>query len=185
MKNRSCQLPKNVFDIIPALPFLFAVVLLLAGLVTLNDISLMPSFTIDINVVIVFSVLHLSVVFLLIKWKKISIDLSGFSLVKKMLGISLLLFMLFVMNILLVSGLKMNLNYWLRGKSIEHIELFVMDKYVSYGKGTDYYVQFDSSVGQLSSKVSRSSYKSIQVGSNYNVSVNKGYFEGYFLTEKL
>lgn len=80
-------------------------------------------------------------------------------------------------------GLRMNLNYWLKDKTVEIIELQVIDKNISYEKATDYYIVFNSNYGRLKNKVSRRNYKSFLIGEKYKASVNKGFIEGYFLTE--
>ena len=41
-------------------------------------------------------------------------------------------------------GSRMNLNYWLKDNAVEQMELMVIDKYISKGKSTAYYIVFDS-----------------------------------------
>ena len=58
-------------------------------------------------------------------------------------------------------------------------------KNISHGKATDYYIVFNSNNGRLKNKVRRSKYESFSIGEKYKATVNKGFFEGYFLTEPL
>ena len=50
-------------------------------------------------------------------------------------------------------GSRMNLNYWLKDNAVERMELLVIDKYISKGKSTAYYIVFDSNCGRLKNKV--------------------------------
>lgn len=79
----------------------------------------------------------------------------------------------------------MNLNYWLKSNTVEKIELIVIDKSVSHGKATDYYVIFNSQNGKLHNKVSPTNFDTFSIGETFQASVNKGFFQGYFLTEPL
>lgn len=185
MKKNTPTSAQIYFNIIAIIPFSTAVLLLITGLITLNDISLLPPFSINFNAVFIFSLVHLAVIVLLKKWKKTDIGLIKLTLLKKVTVIFLLIVILFLSNLLLVISLKMNFNYWLRSNSVEKIEISVENKYISHGRGTDYYVEFGSEKGKLTCKVSRRNYDSFNIGDSFEASVNRGYFEGYFLTEKL
>jgi len=79
----------------------------------------------------------------------------------------------------------MNFNYWLKSKNVEKIELIVIDKNVSHGKSTDYYIIFNSSYGKLKNKVKRKKFETFLIGEKYKATVNEGYFEGYFLAKPM
>ena len=82
-------------------------------------------------------------------------------------------------------GFKINANYWFRSREIEKLEITAEKKEISTGRATDYYIHFSSNGAKYSSKVSRKSYNACRVGQTYVVLVNKGFFDGYFLTEKI
>ena len=79
----------------------------------------------------------------------------------------------------------MNFNYWLKSSTVEKIELIVVDKNVSHGKSTDYYIIFNSKNGKFHNKVRRKNFDSFSIGEIFQASVNEGFFQGYFLTEPL
>jgi hypothetical protein len=184
MNKSSFSKRQNLFGIIGALPFLIAVILLLIGLFTLDDISLDPPFSINIYAVIGFSCIHLSTILILKRLNKIEIHYPK-SRLKTLFSIFGQIIILFISNFLLVLGLKMNLNYWLKSNTEKKIELIVIDKNVSHGKSTDYYIIFNSKNGKLNNKVRRRNFDSFSIGETFNASVNEGFIEGYFLTKPL
>jgi len=82
-------------------------------------------------------------------------------------------------------ALKMNLNSWLRSDKVEKLELIVVDKNISHGKTTDYYIIFDSKEGKFRNKVSPKNYDSFTIGESFIASVKPGFFDGYYLSEPL
>ena len=170
--------------IIMTMPFLCAVILMIIGLFTLDDIYLQKSFTINFIAVAILMLVHISAIFVLKKFGKLEVELPK-SLLKKAFSILGLLLLLFFSNLLLEMGLRMNLNNWLKNDNVEKIELLVIDKYVSHGKATDYYIVFNSSNGKLKNKVGRKKFKAFSIGEVYQASVNEDYFDGYFLTEPM
>ena len=118
------------------------------------------------------------------KLDKIEIDLPK-SKFKKALSIFGFVLMTFLSSILLEMGFRMNLNYWLKDNAVEQMELLVIDKYISKGKTTAYYIVFDSNCGRLKNKVGPKKYAAFSIGEQYKASVNHGFLEGYFLTKPL
>lgn len=82
-------------------------------------------------------------------------------------------------------ALKMNFNSWLRSQKVEMLELTVVDKHISHGKATDYYIIFDSREGRFHNKVSPKNYDSFKIGESFRASVNRGFFDGYYLSKPL
>jgi hypothetical protein len=95
------------------------------------------------------------------------------------------LFLFIISNFLLVIALKMNFNSWLRSSEVEVLELTVVDKHISHGKATDYYIIFDSKEGRFHNKVSSKKYNSFEIGESFKASVNRGFFDGYYLSKPL
>jgi hypothetical protein len=184
MKGKTATRRQKVSVIIITLPFLCAVTLLIIGLFTLDDIYLDKGFSVNFTAITLLSITHIVSIIILIRLDKIDIDLP-ISKLKKAFSIIGLLIMSFLFSLLLEMGLRMNLNYWLKGNTLEKIELIVIDKYISQGKATDYYIIFNSNSGSLKNKVKRRKYESFSIGEKYKASVNNGFFEGYFLTEPL
>ena len=184
MKGKTATRRQKVSAIIITLPFLCAVTLLIIGLFTLDDIYLDKGFSINLTVITTLAITHIVSIIILIRLDKIEIDLP-ISKFKKSFSIIGLVILTFLFSFLLEIGLRMNLNYWLKGNTIEKIELIVIDKNISHGKATDYYIVFNSNNGRLKNKVRRSKYESFSIGEKYKATVNKGFFEGYFLTEPL
>ena len=79
----------------------------------------------------------------------------------------------------------MNFNSWLRSSKVEMLELSVVDKNISHGKTTDYYIIFDSKEGRFHNKVSPKNYYYFKIGESFQASVNRGFFDGYYLTKPL
>lgn len=184
MNKSSFSKRQKLFGIIGALPFSTGVVFSLIGLFSLDDIYLEPPFSIDVFCVIVFSCIHLSVILILKRLGKIEIQFSK-PRIKKLFQVFGYIILLVISNFLLVMGLKMNLNYWLKVNTVKKLELIVVDKNVSHGKSTDYYIIFNSQNGKLHNKVHRKNFDSFSVGETFQASVNEGFFQGYFLTEPL
>jgi hypothetical protein len=184
MKGKTVTRRQKVSGIILTLPFICAVTLLIIGLFTLDDIYLDKGFSVNFTVITLLSITHIVSVIILIRLDKIDLDLP-ISKIKKAFSIIGLVIMTFLFSLLLEMGLRMNLNYWLKGNTVEKIELIVIDKNISYGKATDYYIVFNSNYGRLKNKVGRRKYNSFSIGEKYKASVNKGFFEGYFLTEPM
>lgn len=184
MKRSSLSKRQNLFIIIGTLPFLTAIIFSLIGLFSLDDISLDPPFSIDISAIVGFSCIHLCCILILKRLNKIEIHFPK-SRLKKIFSIIVQLILLVLSNFLLVIGLKMNLNYWLKSDTVKKIELIVIDKNVSHGKTTDYYIIFNSQNGKFHNKVRRKNFDSISIGETFQASVNEGFFQGYFLTEPL
>lgn len=184
MKGNTATRRQKVTAIIITLPFLCAVTLLIIGLFTLDDIYLDKGFSVNISTITTLAITHIISIIILIKLDKIDISLP-LSKFKKALSIIGLVILIYFFSFLLEMGLKMNLNYWLKSSTVEKIELVVIDKNVSHGKATDYYVIFNSNYGRLKNKVRRRKYESFSIGEKYKALVNKGFFEGYFLTEPM
>lgn len=175
---------QKISGIIITIPFLCAVALLIIGLFTLGDKYLEKSFRINFIAIAIFMFVHISTILILKKFDKIEIELPK-TLLKKVFSILGLLVLIFLSNLLLEMGLRMNLNNWLKNDSEGKIELIVIDKYVSHGKATDFYIIFNSNKGKLKNKVGRKKYNAFSIGEIYQASVKEGYFDGYFLTEPM
>ena len=184
MNGKTATRRQKVSGIILTLPFLCAVTLLIIGLFTLDDIYLHKGFSVNFTAITLLSITHIVSIIILIRLDKIEIDLP-ISKFKKAFSIIGLVIMSFLFSLLLEMGLRMNLNYWLKNGVVERIELVVIDKNISHGKATDYYIIFNSSYGTLKNKVKRRNYESFSIGEKYNATVNKGFFEGYFLTKSM
>ena len=88
-------------------------------------------------------------------------------------------------SVLIVMGLKMNLNYWWRSDTVEEIEITVDNKSVSQSRGTDYYIEFSSKNGGFINKVTHETFDKFIIGESFIVSVYQGYYEGLYLTEEI
>lgn len=184
MNGKTITKRQKISAIIIALPFTCAVTLLIIGLFTLDDIYLDKSFSVNFTAITTLAITHIISIIILKRLDKIDIDLP-ISKFKKAFSIIGLVLLTFIFSFLLEMGLRMNLNYWLKGNTVEKIEMIVIDKNISHGKATDYYIVFNSNYGRLKNKVRRRKYESFSIGEKYKASVNKGFFEGYFLTEPL
>ena len=184
MKGKTTTRRQKVSGIILVLPFLCAVTLLLIGLFTLDDIYLEEGFSVNFTAIAILAITHIVSVIILIRLDKIDLDLP-ISKFKKAFSIFGLVILTFLFSFLLEMGLRMNFNYWLKSNTVEKIELIVIDKNISYGKATDYYIVFNSNYGRLKNKVKRRKYESFSIGEKYKASVNKGFVEGLFLTEPM
>ena len=184
MKSKTVTRRQKVSAIIITFPLLLAITLLLIGLFTLDNIYLEKGFSINLTAITTLSITHIISIIILIKLDKIDIDLP-ISKLKKVISIFGLLILSFLFSFLLEMALRMNLNYWFKNSIVEKIELVVIDKNISHGKATDYYIIFNSSSGRLKNKVKRRNYESFSIGEKYNATVNKGFFEGYFLTKPM
>jgi heme/copper-type cytochrome/quinol oxidase subunit 2 len=132
----------------------------------------------------VFLLVQLSTVYILMRYRKIEFSFPK-SITKKTLSIFAHLFLFIISNFLLVIALKMNFNSWLRSSEVEVLELTVVDKHISHGKATDYYIIFDSKEGRFHNKVSSKKYNSFEIGESFKASVNRGFFDGYYLSKPL
>jgi hypothetical protein len=185
--NKKTSSKKQIFSaIILTLPFLSAIILLIVGLLTMDDIFLNKNFSLNFKAITILAFLHIVSIIVLKRYNKIVIDIHlPKSTLKKVITVFVLLILVILSNFLLEMGLHMNLNYWLKSDKVERINLKVIDKNISQGKATDYYVIFNSEYGTLNNKVKRKNFESFSIGEKYKASVNKGFFEGYFLTEPL
>jgi hypothetical protein len=184
MNGKTITKRQKFSAIIITLPFLSAVIFLIIGLFTLDDIFLEKGFSINLKAITTLAFFHIVSIIILIRIDKIDIDLPK-SLLKKAFSVLGLFILIFLSNFLLEMGLRMNLNYWLKSNNVESIELIVIDKNISHGKATDYYIIFNSSYGKLKNKVRRKNFESFSIGEKYKASVNEGFFEGYFLIEPM
>ena len=186
MNNKTTS-KKQIFSaIIITLPFLLAVVLLIIGLYTLDDIFLEKNFSLNFKAITILSVIHIVSIIILKRYDKIIIDINlPKAFLKKVLTVFVIFILVILSNFLLEMGLQKNLNYWLKRDTVENIKLIVIDKNISHGKATDYYVIFNSSDGILKNKVKRKNFESFSIGEKYKASVNKGFFEGYFLKKPM
>jgi hypothetical protein len=186
MNNKTTS-KKQIFSaIIITLPFLLAVVLLIIGLYTLDDIFLEKDFSLNFKAITILAFLHIVSIIILKRYDKIIIDINlPKSFLKKVFTVFVLFILVILFNFLLEMGLRKNLNYWFKRDTVENIKLIVIDKNISHGKATDYYVIFNSGYGILKNKVKRKNFESFSIGEKYKASVNKGFFEGYFLTEPM
>ncbi len=184
MKGKTATRRQKVSAIIITLPFLCAVTLLIIGLFTLDDIYLDKGFSVNFTAITALAITHIVSIIILKRLDKIDIFLP-ISKFKKALSVIGYVILIFLFSFLLEIGLRMNLNYWLKSSVVDKIELAVIDKNVSHGRATDYYIVFNSNYGRLKNKVRRRKYESFSIGEKYKASVNKGFFEGYFLTEPL
>ncbi|WP_027418956.1 hypothetical protein [Crocinitomix catalasitica] len=183
MKKSTFSIHQTLLQIFIVLPFLVSVILLITALKTQNNISLLPPFNINFSIVIITFLSFSAIVVFLAKWKNIDMGLAKLKTIKRVLLLVLVSILFFLSSLLIVMSLKMNLNYWLKSDVIEKIEITVDDKNVSYGRGTDYYIVFSSINGDFSNKVSRKTFDKFKPGESFNVSVNQGYFEGYYLIQ--
>ncbi|MFD2907411.1 hypothetical protein ACFSX9_01555 [Flavobacterium ardleyense] len=184
MNDKAATRRQKVSGIILTLPFLCAVTLLIIGLFSLDDIYLDKGFSVNFTAITLLSTTHIVSIIILVRLDKIDIDLPV-SKFKKAFSIIGFVIMTFIFSFLLDMGLRMNLNYWLKSNTVEKIELIVIDKNISYGKATDYYIVFNSNYGRLKNKIGRRKYGSFSIGETYKASVNSGFFEGFFLTEPM
>lgn len=184
MKGKTTTRRQKVSAIIIILPFLCAIILLLIAIFTLDDIYLEKGFSVNFTAIMALAITQIVLIIILKRLDKIDIDLPT-SNFKKTLSIIGYVLLLFIFSFLLEMGLRLNLNYWLKSSAVEKIELEVIDKNISQGRSTSYYIILNSSYGRLKNKVKPRNFESFSVGEKYKASVNKGFFEGYFLTEPM
>ena len=118
MKGKTITKKQEVTGIILALPFLCAVTLLIIGLFTLNDIYLDKGFTVNFTAITLLSITQIVSIIILIRLDKIDLNLP-ISKIKKVFSIIGLVIMSVLFSFLLEMGLRMNLNYWLKGNTVE------------------------------------------------------------------
>lgn len=165
-------------------PFLSAILFLIIGMLTLDDILLERGFRFNFKVILTIFLVHLGLILLLNKFDKIEMDWPKPLLKRSLLFVILLIF-LFSSSFLLEMGVRMNFNYWFKSSEIEKFECIVIHKRISKSKTTDFYVHFITQKGEFKNKVSRQNYNSFNLGEVYQGNFQKGYFDGYFLTEPL
>jgi hypothetical protein len=158
---------------------------LITALETQKNISLLSPYNINFSIVIITFLSFSAIVAFIAKWKNIDMGFAKLKTTKRVLLLILVSILFFVSSFLIVMSLKMNLNYWWRSDLIEEIEITVDDKNVSHGRGTDYYIEFSSIKGDYSNKVSHKTFDKFEIGESFKVSVTRGYFEGYYLTEEI
>jgi hypothetical protein len=186
MNNTTKPLLKNRVALLFVVPFLVSIILLIVYLGLISKFSLSPPFNVNITAILIISIIHFSSVMFFIKRSKISFSLSSkFKQFRSIIPVVLIFLFSIVSSLLLVMSLKMNLNYWLRNDSIENIKIYVTNKYISKGRGTDYYIEFDFENSKLKYMVGKGNYEKFKIGDSFDVEVQKGYFEGYFLIKKL
>ncbi len=181
MNSKPLTKRQRIHTLVIVFPFISAITLLIIGLFTLDDTHLEGGFRISFEAVATLLLVHAITIILLARFDKFEFNLPK-TLTKKILSALLLFIMIFISSLLLEMGLRMNLNNWLKNKNVEKIKLTVVDKYVSRGKHNDYYVVFNSGNEELKNRVGRSNFERFSIGEEYEASVNKGYFDGYFLT---
>jgi hypothetical protein len=184
MKKTYSSKGQSLFTLIGVLPFTVALLFALIGLFTLDDISLDPPFRFNSVAVIIFSLVHLSIILILNRLQKIEFSFPKRRF-NKLVSIFAHLILVLISNFVLVITLKMNFNSWLKSNKVEKLELIVVDKNISLGKATDYYIIFDSSEGKFHNKVSQKNYHNFRTGESFQASVKRGYFDGYYLSEPL
>ena len=184
MEHFTISKGQNLFTLIATLPFLVAVLFSLVGLFTLDDISLDAPLRFNFFAVAFFLFIQLGIIFILTKYRKIEFKFPQ-TVTKKVLSIFVHLCLFIISNFLLEMALKMNFNSWLRSSNVEMLELIVVGKNISHGKATDYYIILDSKEGRFHNKVSRKNYDNFKIGESLQASVNRGFFDGYYLAKPL
>lgn len=175
---------KNLFTIAMVAPFLIAVLFLLIGLFSLDNISLDAPFRFNVVAVLTLSLFHLCILIIIKRLHKIEFNFPV-TMFKKIVSVFVNLLLMILSNFLLIMALKMNLNFWLRSDKVEKLELVVVGKNISYGKATDYYIIFDSRAGRFHNKVSSSNYDFFTIGQSFQASVKRGFYDGYYLAKPL
>ncbi|MCB0478798.1 MAG: hypothetical protein KDC84_11565 [Crocinitomicaceae bacterium] len=175
---------KNYLGIAIITPTVLCISLLIYNLSEVSEISLLPQFESNVVATIFIAIIYFALLaFLTIKSK--AIDRNKFSQIKAIF-IWLWLFLLSItMGFLITISFKWNINYWFRSNTVEEIEITIIDKRISQGRGTYYYIEFESLDETYDYKVPKSDYSKFTIGKSYTVSVQKGYFEGWFLQDKL
>lgn len=180
MKGKTVTRKQKVSAIIITFPFLLAIILLIYGFSTLNNIYLYEGFRVSFAAITFLAVAHVSSLFILWKFDKIEIQLPP-SKLKKKLSLIGLIFLSIVFSLLLEMGLRMNLNYWLKSSYVENVELIVIDKYISQGRrGTDRFIVFNSNYGRLINRVKRKKCESFSIGDKYKATVHQGFLKDIF-----
>lgn len=185
MKKSTFSNSQILLQLFIVLPFIVSIPLLINVLETQKNISLLPPFNINFSVVIITFLIYMIIVVVLAKWKKIDMGIAKLKKVKRGFILLSATLVLFLSIFLIVMSLKMNINYWWRSESKEYIQILVESKHISNGRGTDYYVVFSSKNGGLTNKVTHKTYDNFKIGESFNISVNQGYFEGFYLTEEI
>ena len=184
MKKNRISRRQYLFALVAVLPFLVAVLLSLIGLYTLDDIALDVPFHVNVFGVVFLLFFQIGIILVLYGLDKIDLNLPK-SKLKRVLSVFGYLLLFIMSSFLLVITLKMNVNYWLRSDKAEKLELIVVDKNISRGKSTDYYIIFESKKGKFQHKISSNNYKLYRVGESFKAGVKSGYFDGYYLSEPL
>lgn len=174
-----------ILMVLVVIPFFASIVFVISYLIYISELCLSPSFSVNFTIVFVIAMVHLSIIYLFSRKMKVDIGLTNINTLKKIVQLFLIIVFFIVSSFLLEVSLKMNLNYLFRNDSIENIEIIVVNKHISHGRATDYYVDFKSNERKFSYKVRKKDYNNYKIGEVFNVEVNRGYFEGYFLLEKL
>ncbi len=183
MKDKAVS--KNKIPVIMSFPLLFGIILLIIADQTSNGIFLDEGFNVRFEILISLVLSHLVLIIALIKLNKVNIKVK--TPIKKILLFIGCLIFIFSSCLLLGMGLQYNFNYWFRSNNTQKINLMVAEKKVSHNSkgGNDYYIIFSSDCGKLKNKVRRKKFESFLVGEKYEALVNKGFFDGYFLTKPM
>lgn len=173
---------QNLVQFVFFAPFFVAVIMLIINLAAISGISLLPSHKINYKAFLIFAVVYFFLVFIFAKWKKIDMGFSRFKPKKRVAVVICLIVAHVCTSMITVMSFEMNFNYWLRSHTSETLQLVVVDKHISTGRNTDHYITFSSIHGQFSKHTGR---RTFSIGETYKAKVNKGYFEGYFISGKL
>ncbi|MFT5602660.1 MAG: putative membrane protein [Flavobacteriales bacterium] len=174
-----------LINVIAGVPFIIGTILLIYGMVTLKNISMMPAFNLNWSLIFVIGILHIFLIFFLLKWKNIDMGHNQMSRKKNATVITCLIIGAFCSSTVLVMSIKMNINYWMKSNTTSEINVIIENKRISSGRSTTYYIDLISEGNEYYLEVSKSSFRYYDKGDSYLVKVNKGYFEGCFLTKKI
>ena len=94
-------------------------------------------------------------------------------------------FIIIISNLLFTASLMIHANYLFRSSSTENTIIEVKSKYISQGRGTDYYIIIDTDFGKATLRVSKKNYSKFKKGETLRADVQEGLFSGYYLIEKL
>ncbi|MCB9190015.1 MAG: hypothetical protein H6600_06785 [Flavobacteriales bacterium] len=166
-------------------PFFLSLILMMYNLSFISKLALMDNFSLNLYAVGCVFLVYLA---LIITFYKKGLLKNYIHLKSKFRYLGMIGFSIFLIgsSALLVLSIRMNLNYWLRDQEVEKIEITVEGKHTGNGRVTDHYISIKCPQGNFSYKVSESAdNEKFIIGESYTVEVNKGFYDGYYLLQKL
>jgi len=184
MTERPMTRKRFIIETSPAWPFLLAVILALYTLVALNNIELSEGVKLNIPIVLIVTAFQVVLFGLLNKRGVINLGLNKHKKLKRYIGTFFLIILTFISSFLLVMMLRSSMNYWFRSNDVTKLKVEIINKRISRGRATDYYLRLKTESSEYQLRVTKRKYNSYTIGDTELLDVNRGFFDGYFIIEE-